>query len=135
MILVTGGTGLVGAHLLSLLCLTEQRVHAICRRDSDLNAVRRVFALKHKDFKERFERVHWIEADLLDLPALELAFEGIHSVYHCAAQISFQPKDYHNMRKVNIGGTTNVVKNLLVIVADKNQNVRIMSVKQNGKLQ
>jgi nucleoside-diphosphate-sugar epimerase len=37
------------------------------------------------------------------------AFVGIEKVYHCAAFISFNPKDYIQMRKVNIHGTAIIV--------------------------
>jgi hypothetical protein len=31
------------------------------------------------------------QADILDIPALEIVFQGITMVYHCAAYISFDP--------------------------------------------
>lgn len=37
------------------------------------------------------------------------AFKNIEKVYHCAAFISFNPKDYREMRKVNIHGTAIIV--------------------------
>ena len=43
MILVTGGTGLVGSHLLYHLLLENDSVRAIHQKNSDLNAVKRVF--------------------------------------------------------------------------------------------
>ncbi len=45
MILVTGGTGLVGAHLLYQLSLEDNTpIIAIHRNTSDLSAVKRVFS-------------------------------------------------------------------------------------------
>ena len=109
MILVTGGTGLVGSHLLYHLLLENESVRAIYRKTSDLNSVKKVFSYYSQDFESIFRRIRWIEADILDLMSLEEAFEGVKQVYHCAAKVSFLPSDYQKMRKVNIEGTTNVV--------------------------
>jgi nucleoside-diphosphate-sugar epimerase len=45
----------------------------------------------------------------LDVPSLETAFDNVDYVYHCAAFISFDPKDEAKIRKTNIEGTANVV--------------------------
>ncbi len=108
MILVTGGTGLVGAHLLSCLVMTKQSVRAIRRKNSDINAVKKVFSYYSSD-AALFDAIEWVEADITDVPSLELAFEGVTHVYHAAALVSFSPKDYVEMRTVNIGGTANIV--------------------------
>jgi nucleoside-diphosphate-sugar epimerase len=109
MILVTGGTGLVGSHLLYHLLLKNETVRAIYRATSDLNSVKNVFSYYSDDFEDVFNRIRWIEADILDLMSLEDAFEEVTHVYHCAAKVSFLPSDYQKMRRVNIEGTTNVV--------------------------
>ncbi|RZJ25441.1 MAG: NAD-dependent epimerase/dehydratase family protein, partial [Flavobacterium sp.] len=49
------------------------------------------------------------QSDLCDVPALEPAFAGVTNVYHCAALVSFDPRDEWAMRKSNIEGTANVV--------------------------
>lgn len=109
MILVTGGTGLVGAHLLYQLLLKNDTVKAIHRKNSDLEAVKKVFSFFSDDFESLFNKINWIEADINDVFALEIAFENVTKVYHCAALISFNPKDYKLMRRVNIEGTANIV--------------------------
>jgi nucleoside-diphosphate-sugar epimerase len=109
MILVTGGTGLVGSHLLFQLTLTEKKVVAIHRKNSNLKNVERVFSYYLDDYQEQFRKIKWIEADICDIPSLEIAFKGIDFVYHCAAIISFDKRDYHKMRKTNIEGTANMV--------------------------
>jgi nucleoside-diphosphate-sugar epimerase len=108
MILITGGTGLVGSHLLYHLCLVNKEVRAIHRRSSDLNSAKKVFSYYGGEHETLFRKIRWVEADLLDLVALEKAFEGVEQVYHCAAMVSFVSSDYQKMRKVNIEGTTNV---------------------------
>jgi nucleoside-diphosphate-sugar epimerase len=109
MILVTGGTGLVGSHLLYSLSREHSEIRAIYRRTSDLNGVKKVFSFYGGDGESFFERIRWVEADLLDLSALEDAFRDVTHVYHCAALVSFITSDYQRMRRVNIEGTTNIV--------------------------
>jgi nucleoside-diphosphate-sugar epimerase len=109
MILVTGGTGLVGAHLLYHLSLENDIIKAIHRKNSDLLAVKNVFSYYTKDFEKLFAKINWVEADITDICQLEIAFENITEVYHCAALVSFNPADYKEMRKINIEGTSNIV--------------------------
>ncbi|MFK5878821.1 MAG: NAD-dependent epimerase/dehydratase family protein [Flavobacteriaceae bacterium] len=109
MILVTGGTGLVGAHLLVALTKDNQKVRAIHRKSSNIDDVKHVFSYYFDDIETYFSKIEWVEADITDTPSLEKPFLGITHVYHCAAIISFHPKAYHKMRRVNIEGTANVV--------------------------
>jgi len=108
MILVTGGTGLVGSHLLYHLLLENDTVKAIHQRTSDLNAVKNVFSYYSANFENIYNKIIWVVADLCDIPSLENAFQDVTTVYHCAALVSLNPVDYHKMRKINIDGTTNI---------------------------
>jgi nucleoside-diphosphate-sugar epimerase len=107
MVLVTGGTGLVGSHLLLHLIENGENVRAIYRSQNNIEKTKSVFELYKKT--ELFEKIEWLEADILDIPSLEIAFNGIEYVYHCAALISFDPKDEEALRKTNIEGTANIV--------------------------
>ncbi|PIE48929.1 MAG: NAD-dependent epimerase [Flavobacteriales bacterium] len=110
MILVTGGTGLVGAHLLYKLVSNGMPVRAIHRKNSNLERVKHVFSYyADNNSKALFKKIDWQCADLSDIPALTKAYNGITEVYHCAALISFSNTDYKKMRKINIDGTANVV--------------------------
>ena len=109
MILVTGGTGLVGAHLLVALTKDNQKVRAIHRKSSNIDDVKNVFSYYFDDITPYFSKIEWVEADITDTPSLIKPFHGISYVYHCAAIISFHPKAYYKMRRVNIEGTANVV--------------------------
>ncbi len=109
MILVTGGTGLVGSHLLYHLLLENDSVKAIHQKTSDLISVKNIFAYYSSDFEIFFNRIIWIEAGLEDVTELEIAFESVTHVYHCAALVSFKPSDYQKMRRINIDGTANIV--------------------------
>ena len=107
MILVTGGTGLVGAHLLHHLCFAGKKVVAIFRTKESQNNTKKIFQLYQNE--SLFKLIEWRNADITDLPALEEAFEGITHVYHAAAMISFDSNSYAKMKKVNIEGTANIV--------------------------
>ncbi|MFV5698152.1 NAD-dependent epimerase/dehydratase family protein [Flavobacterium sp. ZT3R17] len=107
MILVTGGTGLVGAHVLLHLIESGENVRAIYRNTKSIEKTKNLFNLYKKS--NLFDAIEWIQADITDIPALENAFEGINYVYHCAALISFDPKDEDLIRKINIEGTANIV--------------------------
>lgn len=109
MVLVTGGTGLVGSHLLYHLLQDENSIIAIHQKTSDLNAVKNVFSFYNSDFEPIFNKIIWVLADVNNIPALEHAFKNVKQVYHCAAFVSFNPADYKKMRRVNIEGTTNIV--------------------------
>ncbi|NVK53207.1 MAG: NAD-dependent epimerase/dehydratase family protein [Flavobacteriaceae bacterium] len=109
MILVTGGTGLVGSHLLYELTLKNQAIKATYRTKESLMAVKRVFSYFTKNVDELFEKIQWIQADITDVPSLEDAFKDVTLVYHAAALVSFNPKEYRAMRQVNIEGTANIV--------------------------
>ncbi len=107
MILVTGGTGLVGAHLLLHLVENGANVRAIYRTKASILKTKNLFSIYQKS--QLFEKIEWLESDILDIPSLEIAFQNVNYVYHCAALISFDPKDEEAIRKTNIEGTANIV--------------------------
>ena len=109
MVLVTGGTGLVGSHLLLKLAQQNQSVRALYRKGANLERVKTVFSYYSKNSKSLYETIEWAEADLNDLPKLTLAFKDITHVFHCAAYISFDPSNYKILRATNIKGTANIV--------------------------
>ena len=118
MILVTGGTGLVGSHLLYHLCLQNDVIRAIYRTKSSLENVKRVFSF-YTDDEPLFSKIEWFQADITDVPSMISAFSNVKKVYHCAAFISFDPKDYIKMRKVNIHGTAIIVNLCIDAKIDK----------------
>ena len=107
MILVTGATGLVGSHLLVKLLQENEEVKALFRSEKQIEKVKNVFAFHHQT--ALFDKINWVKGDITDIPSLEIAFENISHVYHCAALISFDPSDEDELRKINIEGTANVV--------------------------
>jgi nucleoside-diphosphate-sugar epimerase len=109
MILVTGGTGLVGSHLLYQLTLENEPIKAIYRSEDRLAGVKHVFSYFTEDVDALFSKIQWVKADITNIPSLDVAFKNVDIVYHVAALVSFDPKDYRAMRQINIDGTANVV--------------------------
>ena len=98
MILVTGATGFLGAELINQLTEAGVKVKALKREHSVIP----------KSISNN-ANIEWLVADINDISSLEDAFEGVDQVYHCAAMISFDPKDKAKLLKVNIEGTSNIV--------------------------
>ena len=100
MILITGGTGLVGSRLLYDYAQRGIKVRAIRRSNSIGN-------LHHYTGWENF--VEWVSGDVLDITSIDAALNGITHIIHCANIVSFNPRDYNEMMKVNAEGTANMV--------------------------
>jgi nucleoside-diphosphate-sugar epimerase len=94
MILITGGTGLVGTHLIKELFSRGIKPRALYR--THIPEVVK-------------DKADWIVGDILDVVGLEEALHGIQQVYHVAGFVSFSPKHQAAMHKINIEGTANVV--------------------------
>ncbi len=109
MILVTGGTGLVGSHLLYHLTQENDKIRAIYRTEEKREHIKKIFSYYTDDVQYFFSKIDWIQADITDVPSLEPVFKNITEVYHCAALVSFNPRDYRKMRQVNIDGTANII--------------------------
>lgn len=98
---------MVGSHLVLHLLENGEQVSAIYRSERSIAKAKSLFGLYHKE--SFFDKINWIQADINDIPSLEIAFQDIDYVYHCAAFISFEPTDEEKIRKVNIEGTANIV--------------------------
>ena len=110
MILLTGGSGLVGSHVLYELVRGGRQVRAIRRNPASTALVKELFVWYNKNSgEELFDRIDWVEGDVNDIMSLEHALDGVDEVYHCAAIVSFLPGDRHRMMKVNVEGTANLV--------------------------
>lgn len=107
--LLTGATGLVGAHLLACLISNEEKTRAIYRTEHKKQRAIKVISNYGISLSKIEKHVDWYCCDILNIPKLETAFEDISHVYHCAGFISNSPSDYQMMRKVNIEGTANLV--------------------------
>ena len=109
MILVTGGTGLLGSHLLYQLTQSDEEVRALYRNDAKKSKVLEIFGFYSSEPEKLFDQIHWVKADITDLGSLEPHFEHVEHVYHCAALISFDPKHLNDLLKINVDGTANMI--------------------------
>ncbi|RYZ24723.1 MAG: NAD-dependent epimerase/dehydratase family protein, partial [Chitinophagaceae bacterium] len=98
MILVTGGTGFLGAYIIKNLV---EKGHAV-------RAIRRSSGLPFFIDKAILEKVEWVDGDVLDVVSLSEAMQGVDAVIHSAAIVSFVKEKRKEMYKVNIDGTENV---------------------------
>jgi dihydroflavonol-4-reductase len=98
-IFVTGGTGFVGSYILQkLLHQGYRNVKALRRENSPRTMV--------SSFKDQ---VAWVEGDVLDVSFLSEHLNGTEWVFHAAAVVSMDFRDYKEMIKTNVEGTANMV--------------------------
>ncbi len=109
MIFVTGGTGLVGAHLLYRLTSAGKKVKALKRRSSNLQQVLQTFAYYSENSQQLFDQIEWVDGDILDYFSLEKLLKDVTEIYHCAAIISFETKERKRMISNNVEGSANLV--------------------------
>ncbi len=119
MILVTGSTGFLGAHLIYHLLKRGDKVRAMKRNNSSFRIIDNVFKfynVRREDFENMLE---WRDGNITDLYSLDSIMDGISTVYHCAAIVSFQPGDQEKMELANVIGTANMVNIALEKRIDK----------------
>ncbi|MEY4877560.1 MAG: hypothetical protein RL708_2710 [Bacteroidota bacterium] len=97
MILVTGGTGFLGNHLLQKLSNQQKPVRAMYRPSSGLK------------INKEIKNVEWVKGDVLEVDSISSAMQGITEVYHAAAMVSFDKRQHALMKKINVDGTENMV--------------------------
>ena len=107
MIFVTGGTGLVGSHILLKLSQSNISFKALKRESSSLDICKDVFT--YYNAESQFNQIIWINGDVNDIPSLEEGMKNCTKVIHAAAIVSFHNNDQEIMCKINVEGTINIV--------------------------
>jgi nucleoside-diphosphate-sugar epimerase len=107
--LITGATGLVGAHVALQLLQQNKSVVAIKRQGSDILKTKKLFSYYTSDADILFNKIKWVDADVCDIYSLLDALVGIETVYHCAGFVSFNSKDNKQIHRINSEGTANMV--------------------------
>ena len=107
MIFITGGTGLVGAHILLRLSENGIAFKALKRENSSTKTCENIFSYYMSE--HLFKKINWVLGDINDIPSLEKAMDGCCFVLHCAAIVSYDPSYKELMKKTNVEGTNNVV--------------------------
>ena len=101
MILVTGGSGFLGGHLVRELSRRGERVRALYNTRQPGGDI------------AKLPGVEWLQADLLDIYDVEAAMKDVTDVYHCAAIVSFDPRRREEMLHFNPESTANIVNQAL----------------------
>jgi dihydroflavonol-4-reductase len=109
MILITGGTGLLGTHLLPALINSGESVRVLIRESSDYRKILSVWQYYYKNPENLLEKIDWFRGDVTNKPDVYNALENVERVYHCAACVSFDRSKGHEMSEVNVQGTRYVV--------------------------
>ena len=107
-VLVTGGTGFIGSHLIKLLLQKDYTVKAIYRSE-----IPSTFSSQEN------ERIDWVKGNVLDMHSLENAMQDVQAVFHCAAMVSFDARQREELMQTNVEGTANVVNVMLDCGIDK----------------
>ena len=98
-VLVTGGTGFIGAYIIKEL--VDKSYH--------VRAIRRSNKLPFFISPGILNKVEWVTGDVLDVISLNEAMQGVDAVIHSAAVVSFDKKERAQMYNTNVDGTANVV--------------------------
>lgn len=102
-ILITGGTGILGVHLIA---------HLVENGDHEIIVMSRKGILPEV-IDEYKEQVNIVKGDVLALYPLRDIISEVDMVIHLAAIVSFDPADKQDMFTINIEGTSNVVNSCL----------------------
>ncbi len=94
--LVTGATGFLGSHVARALVERGEEIRVLVRASSDLRALEGMNA----------ERV---QGDLRDRASLDCAMEGVHRVFHVAADYRLWARDPREIHESNVTGTQNLL--------------------------
>jgi nucleoside-diphosphate-sugar epimerase len=104
---VTGATGLIGSHLVLRLAEEGMPVTALFRNENGKAEVLNLFRFYGKE--NLFQQLLWVKGDVEDADDMFDLTEGMRTVFHCAAIVSYHKKEASRMMEVNINGTKNVV--------------------------
>ncbi len=80
---------------------------------------------------EVLQKVEWVDGDILDVASLADAMEGIDTIIHSAAIVSFSKSERKRMYAVNVEGTKNVVN--IALEKETRRLVHISSVAAIGR--
>ena len=108
MILITGGTGLVGTYLIERLLKENHSLRVLYRTEKKRKQL--LAFLKRKGITEtQMHLLEFVQGDLDSTADLFEATKSVHCVFHCAALISFDSRDRKHLFKINSNGTRDLV--------------------------
>lgn len=109
MVFVTGATGILGRIIVLELLKKGKTIRAAKRPESNIDEVRHSYQFYTENQDDFFNKIEWVNVDFDDIHSLQDALVGVTEVYHCAAKVSFHPKDEKEMYHTNIKGTENLL--------------------------
>ncbi|MCY0978142.1 NAD-dependent epimerase/dehydratase family protein [Chryseobacterium wangxinyae] len=109
MVFVTGATGILGRIIVLELLKKGKTVRAAKRPASNIDEVKHSYQFYTENPDDLFNKIEWVNVDFDDIHSLQSALTGVTEVYHCAAKVSFHPKDEKEMYHTNINGTENLL--------------------------
>lgn len=109
MILVTGGTGLVGSHLIYCLLKQGKSARVLVRDKQSPEKLRQQLISLGSVLELNVDELQFVPGDVTDYYSINEALDGIKNVYHCAGMVSFSRTGRKQMLETNIRGTANVV--------------------------
>jgi len=119
MIFITGGTGMVGAHLLYDLTQKGEKVRALKRPGSPVKKTEKIFSFYTPSPEKLLSQIEWVEGDILDKEGLSELLNGVTQIYHCAAIVSFDSSKRDEIIQINGEGTANLVDLALTLGISK----------------
>lgn len=126
-VLVTGATGLLGAHLVHRLLSAGRPVIALRRASSSLQLFDRVGSLYNNT-----KAPVWVLGSLDDEESLLEAVKQVKTVFHCAGMISFFRQDREALYETNVLGTARLV-NLLLSLHEPPALIHVSSIASLGR--
>ena len=114
-ILVTGGTGFLGAHILYYLTKNnKENPIALKRKNSCLKKIKNIFLNYGDNNCVLFNKIQWLEIDLLDFYNIGKTLKNIDIIFHSAAIVSFNPKEKEKILETNYYATKNLINFSLI---------------------
>ena len=110
-ILVTGGTGFIGSHLVKHLHNKGHNLKLLIRDTSDISPF------------EDLKNIKYITGDVRDIDSLYKAVDNVDLIYHLAAYVGIWAKDKSIYEDINVKGAENIAK----VALEKDKKLIYMS--------
>ncbi|XP_055845933.1 3 beta-hydroxysteroid dehydrogenase/Delta 5--_4-isomerase type 3 isoform X2 [Episyrphus balteatus] len=103
-VLVIGGSGFIGQHIIKLLLQSKDELK--------IKEIRSLDKEPYKNTIGNFDTSQLVTfvGDICEPETMETAFSGVETVFHCAAYVNIQyPPNYQELERVNVNGTRSVI--------------------------
>ena len=111
-VLVTGGTGFLGSHLIPRLLAAGHQVRVIGRTRPAPSAWTALPPKAGFGKAEAKATADFIQGDLKDRDAVRKAIDGVEAIIHLAGLVSFKPEDGRKMYELHVDCTRELLKDV-----------------------